>query len=371
MSPNGALVRSGGGVPVARATVEPGYVPCAAAGRYGAPSVSTSRTTAPWWDRRHAGWVRIHLDTDLGGDTDDACALAMLLGWPGVQLVGITTTADPGGRRAGYVAHCLKLAGRDGIPVAAGAEVSLTTHRSADPITGDERYWPATIPARPSPPGAALDLLDRSIQGEATVVAIGPYTNLALLEVARPGRLGRVPVVAMGGWTGPPDDGLPAWGPEMDWNVQFDSRAAQLLAATAVLTLVTLPVALKAHLRAADLPRLRACGPLGQLLARQGEAHGEDHDMAELGRAHAGLPDDLLNFHYDPVACAVAAGWNGATIEERRLQPVLDGEVLRFQPDQDGRLMSVVVDLDGAGFTQTWLGAVELTQRGPSPSGAF
>jgi hypothetical protein len=50
-------------------------------------------------DWRHPGLVRIHLDTDLGGDTDDACALAMLLGWPGVELVGITTTADPGGMR--------------------------------------------------------------------------------------------------------------------------------------------------------------------------------------------------------------------------------------------------------------------------------
>jgi hypothetical protein len=26
-----------------------------------------------------------------GSDTDDACALAMLLGWPDVELVGITT----------------------------------------------------------------------------------------------------------------------------------------------------------------------------------------------------------------------------------------------------------------------------------------
>jgi purine nucleosidase len=316
--------------------------------------------------------MRIHLDTDLGGDPDDACALAMLLGWPGVQLVGITTTADPGGRRAGYVTHCLQLAGRDDIPVAAGAQVSLTTLRSADPITDDERYWPATIPPRPSPPGAALDLLERSIQQGATVVAIGPWTNLALLEVARPGRLGRVPVVAMGGWTQPPADGLPAWGPEMDWNVQFDTQAAQILAATtSELTLVTLPVTLKAHLRAADLPRLRACGPLGELLARQGEAHGEDHGMAELGRAHAGLPDDLVNFHYDPVACAVAVGWRGATIQELRLQPVVDGEVLRFQPSQGGRLMSVVADLDGASFTETWLGAVELAQPGPSPREAL
>jgi purine nucleosidase len=157
--------------------------------------------------------------------------------------------------------------------------------------------------------------------------------------------------------TGPPADGLPAWGPEADHNVQFDTRAAQILTATATrLTLVTLPVTLKAHLRAADLPRLRASGPLGELLARQGEAHGEDHGMAELGRAHAGLPDDLLNFHYDPVACAVAAGWTGAVIQELRLRPVLEGGVLRFQPDPDGRLMRVVADLDGASFTDTWLG---------------
>ena len=324
----------------------------------------------------HAGWVRIHLDTDLGGDTDDACALAMLLGWPGVELVGITTTVDPGGRRAGYVAHCLQLAGRDDIPVAAGAEVSLTTLRCPGSIPDEQRYWAASVPPRPSPAGAALDLLERSIQQGATVVAIGPWTNLALLQVARPGRLGQVPVVVMGGWveagwTQPPAGGLPAWGPEMDWNVQSDTRAAQMLAAsTAELTLVTLPATLKAHLRAADLPRLRAAGPLGALLARQGQAHAEDQGMAQLGRAHAGLPDDLLNFHYDPVACAVAAGWKGAALQQLRLQPVLEGEVLRFRPSGDGQLMRVVVDLDGASFTDTWLRAVEAAQRGSSPGEA-
>ncbi len=40
-----------------------------------------------------------NLNTDIGGDTDDLCALAMLLGWPGLELVGVTTCCDSGGMR--------------------------------------------------------------------------------------------------------------------------------------------------------------------------------------------------------------------------------------------------------------------------------
>ena len=81
----------------------------------------------------------LHLDTDLGGDTDDACALTMLLGWPGVELAAVTTVADPGGRRAARVAHCLELAGRNDVPLAAGATASLTGLRTAHPVERDGR----------------------------------------------------------------------------------------------------------------------------------------------------------------------------------------------------------------------------------------
>jgi purine nucleosidase len=302
--------------------------------------------------------VRIHLDTDLGGDTDDACALAMLLGWPGVEVTGITTVADPGGRRAAYVGHLLRLAGREDIPLAAGAEVSSTTLGRADPVD-DERHWPAYIAPRTSPPGAALDLLERSLDAGATLVAIGPYTNLALLEITRAGSLARQQVVVMGGWVQPPAPGLPQWGPDMDFNVQWDTRAAEVVATTARLTLVTLPATLNAHLRRADLPRLQAAGPLGQLLARQSQAHGQANQMEQLGREHAGLPDDLLNFHYDPVACALALDWSGATIEDMRLQTKRKHGVLSFQPYPEGRLTRVVVAVDGSAFGETWLSAVE------------
>jgi purine nucleosidase len=307
----------------------------------------------------HPDSVRIHLDTDLGGDTDDACALAMLLGWPDVEITGITTVADPGGQRAAYVDHLLRLAGRDDIAVVAGSEISLTTLARTDPVTNDERHWPTNIAPRPSPPGAALGLIDRSLAAGATIVAIGPYTNLALLEVASAGSLARRPVVVMGGWVQPPAPDLPQWGADMDFNVQWDTRAAEIVATTARLTLVTLPATLKAHLRGADLPRLQAAGPLGQLLARQGQAHGRTFQTDKLGRENPGLPEDLLNFQYDPVACAVALGWKGARVEQMRLRPVLGDGVLRFERNPDGRLTDVVVDVDGVAFSETWLRAVE------------
>ena len=74
--------------------------------------------------------LKLHLDTDLGGDIDDLCALAMVLNWPDVELLAVTTVADDQGRRAGYVRYALRLAGRDEIPVAAGSDVSLDCYRS-------------------------------------------------------------------------------------------------------------------------------------------------------------------------------------------------------------------------------------------------
>jgi inosine-uridine nucleoside N-ribohydrolase len=99
-------------------------------------------------------------------------------------------------------------------------------------------------------------------------VAIGAFTNLARLEQERPGSLRAARIIAMAGWLDAPPADLPQWGPEMDFNVQCDSRAAGIVAAAAGdLTLVTLPAAMLATLRARDLPRLRAAGAVGALLA--------------------------------------------------------------------------------------------------------
>jgi purine nucleosidase len=301
---------------------------------------------------------RIHLDTDLGGDTDDLCALAMLLGWPGVELVGITTSADRQGLRAGLTEYALRLVGRSGIPVVAGAAGSLSGFRVPAGVSDVNRYWPEPIAPKLASPGAALDLLARSIAVGATVVAIGPYTNLALLEAARPGLLASVEVVLMGGYVTPMRPGLPNWGPNMDYNVQQDVLAARIVFEHCNPVLVQLPVTLEVTLCMAYLPRLRACGPLGNLLATQAELQGADSAMPKLGREHAGLPDDLLNFQYDPLACAVAAGWDGVRMEEMPLVASLQDGLLTFLIDPAGKTTRVVTAVDSERFAQEWLNAV-------------
>ena len=310
------------------------------------------------------GSVRIHVDTDFAGDTDDAAALAMVLGWPDAELVGVTTVADPDGRRAGYVSRLLRLAGRDGVPVAAGAGTSVTTGREMGGLPDHATYWgDDEVPARPGRPGAATAVLAASLDLGATLVAIGPCTNLALLEEAQPGILHAARVVVMGGWVAPPPEGFPPWGPSMDWNVQCDPTATlTVLAACQAPTLVTLAAGMGAHLRRRHLPTLEASGPVGRMLARQALAHEREHDVAALARAHAGLPTDLLNFQWDPVACAVALGWRGAPTVATRLRPrVVDG-ALSFEMGA-GTPADVALAVDGPAFEDLWLEAVTAVDR--------
>jgi inosine-uridine nucleoside N-ribohydrolase len=300
--------------------------------------------------------VKVHLDTDFAGDTDDACALALLLGWPGVEITGLTTVAEPDGPRAGYVDRFLELAGRTGIPVACGAGRSLTTGAEMGGLPDHDAFWggePVTPHA--SRDGDALALLHASIELGATVIGIGPYTNLAPAAAA----LASVPVVLMGGWLDAFGGGAPHWGAHIDWNVQCDTGAMEAVFEHATdLTLVTIAATVHTHIRASDLDRLRASGPIGMLLARQARAHAADQSVRSLFHTYDALPPDLLNFQHDPLACAVALGWEGAPRDRFALRPRVVEGVLHFDEDATGREVDVVQSVDGEAFSDAWLDAV-------------
>jgi inosine-uridine nucleoside N-ribohydrolase len=307
--------------------------------------------------------VLLHVDSDFGGDTDDACALAMLLGQDDVEIAGITTSLEHEGKRAGCAQHYLDLAARPDIPVAAGVEGSSTSDEQFISTWGDPRYWPDEVAPKPSSPDLAISLLQDNIRRGATVLAIGSFTNLARLELDHPGALNDVEIVSMSGWLDPFGDGLPDWGPEYDFNIQADTGAAAIVADAAHVTFVTLAIAMRTQLRHEHLDRLRASGPIGALLARQSEAYASDMGMGDLGVQNERLADDLLNIQWDPLAAAVVTGWTGASIEDVNLDTHLDDGVLTLRRAPDGRRHRVVVDIDADQFTQLWLSDVEAADR--------
>lgn len=303
--------------------------------------------------------MKLHLDTDIGGDLDDLCALAMLLRWPGVELTGITTAAEQGGRRAGYVRYTLALAGRDDVPVAAGADVTVPPYRYVPDYPPDEVLWPEPIAPAPGPIEQALRLLKRSIEAGAVVVGIGPFTNLRLLDEAYPGILPRANLVLMGGSVFPIRAGYPRFRNEDDYNIQMDVPSTRYVLGHSNPLLVPVSVTAETALRRSYAPALRAAGPLGELLARQTEAWTLlNPENAEYGRIYAGLPDDFVNFQHDPLACAVALGWNGATIADVPLALEERDGWLHEWPDPAGRRLRLVTRVDGPRFDAHWLAIV-------------
>lgn len=284
----------------------------------------------------------------------------MLLRMPEVDIVGITTVGDDHGRRAGYVRRVLELAGREGIPVAAGADVSSGVYRTELGLPSESDYWPEPVAPYPTPLESALDLLERSIDGGATLIGIGPWTNFSLLEERRPGILERTDLFLMGGYVHGPRPGFPQFTSQDDFNVQIDARSAAHVLASSRPTVVPVDVTVETSLRRSQLDALRRSGPAGALIARQAEAFARDEKVeARYGRTNPGLPDDTINFQHDPLATAVALGWHrGIEITDIPLRCEIEGGWLRMRPDPGGRPIPVVTRVDGAAFNEAWLGWV-------------
>jgi purine nucleosidase len=301
--------------------------------------------------------TKIHLDTDIGGDMDDLCALAMLLKMPDLDITGVTTVSDDQGRRAGYVQYVLKLMGCSDIPHAAGADVSGGYYRYELDYPPEAENWPEPIPPQPGSPDKAITLLKHSIEQGAVIAATGPFTNLMLLEKTYPGILKQANIFLMGGHVFEIPAGYPQWPPERDYNVQVDVQSAHYVLERANVTLVPITITCQTALRRAYLPRLAQAGLLGQLIARQAEVTARiDQYEQRYGATCSGLPRDIINFQHDPLTCAIATGWReGVEIETVPLKVEIRDGWLYEIPASDGIPMRVVTKVDGNAFNEYWV----------------
>jgi inosine-uridine nucleoside N-ribohydrolase len=207
---------------------------------------------------------RILIDCDPGHD--DAIALLLALASPEVELLGVTTVAGNQTleRTTANAIRVLDFVGRDDVLVAAGADRPLLREPFVAAYVHGETGLdgPALPPPQREPvPQHAVDFLAERIEG-ATLVAVGPLTNVALLLArypeARPER-----IVIMGGAIGV-GNVIPA----AEFNIWADPEAgARVFASGFDLTMIGLEVTHAALLMDADARQLRDSGRTGRMVA--------------------------------------------------------------------------------------------------------
>jgi inosine-uridine nucleoside N-ribohydrolase len=177
---------------------------------------------------------RVFLDTDCGVFGDDGVALVMLLRNPrAVRLEAVTTVSGNvwGSQSAAHVRSILRAAGRR-LPVYAGAELPLLHTPEMVAREGRIEFQGALGLPKPSvsaPPGeTAAGFLVRAIHARpgATLLAIGPLTNLAMALRLRPSlqeKIGRL--VMMGGNVHVGGNASAA----AEFNFWFDPEAARIV----------------------------------------------------------------------------------------------------------------------------------------------
>ncbi|WP_222718989.1 nucleoside hydrolase [Actinokineospora xionganensis] len=159
------------------------------------------------------------VDTDAGGDPDDAIAIVLAAQEPTLALV--TTVDELGGRRARFVRLLLDLLGRTDVPVVAGADLGNTRLDCVDGLV------PESVGTQPDGVVDAVASLCAGSDGLVRWVGIGPATNLAKVLAARPDLAERLVVTQKGGAVNYRD-------PERaEHNFRMDPVAAATLVSTA------------------------------------------------------------------------------------------------------------------------------------------
>ncbi|MDE3065564.1 MAG: nucleoside hydrolase [Acidobacteriota bacterium] len=223
--------------------------------------------------------LRVVIDTDPG--VDDAVAILLALASPELDVRAITTVAGNVdlGLTTLNARRLVELAGRRDVVVAAGCAHALTgpmEHEGG--VHGRDGLGDLTWdePSVPLDTADGPDVIWRVLEeAPATIVAIGPLTNLATLLERHPDAPARVErVVVMGGAS---YEGNVT--PAAEFNVWADPEAAaRVVAAPWPLTVMPLDLTHQATLDDGDLAFLRTLG-------------------TEVGRRVAGMLEPYAAFH--------------------------------------------------------------------------
>jgi inosine-uridine nucleoside N-ribohydrolase len=210
------------------------------------------------------------LDVDPGHD--DAVAIMMACGSPGLDLLAVTTVAGNATlpKTTRNALRVLSLIGRTDVPVAAGASGPLERElRTAEDIHGESGMDGPEIPEATFEPDerGAVELLADTLRDASEPVAlipVGPLTNIAALLRRHPDLKGKISRVSLMGGS----MGLGNTTPAAEFNIYVDPEAAREVFESGLqITMSGLDVTHQAGAGRAERDRLRDIGDVGEVVA--------------------------------------------------------------------------------------------------------
>jgi inosine-uridine nucleoside N-ribohydrolase len=210
------------------------------------------------------------LDVDPGHD--DAVAIMMACGSPGLDLRAVPTVAGNATlpKTTRNALRVLSLIGRTDVPVAAGAAKPLVRElRTAEDIHGESGLDGPEIPeaAFEAHELGAVELIADTLRGAPEPVAlipVGPLTNIAAFLRKHPDLKDRVSHVSLMGGS----MGLGNTTPAAEFNVYVDPEAAREVFESGLqITMSGLDVTHQAGAGPAERDRLRGIGGVGEVVA--------------------------------------------------------------------------------------------------------
>ena len=255
--------------------------------------------------------IDLIIDTDIGDDIDDALALLFSLKFPEIRLLGVTTVFRNTALRARLAKRILTLGGRGDVPVFAGygkpyAWTPDLEHRfvqytddimekACEPDNKDEKNGEE-----------AVNFLIESAAkyGEnLTLLAIGPYTNVARAYEKAPEIMKKCRIILMGGCF---------YEQFIEYNVAMDPEACDFLMQNADPVFVSADVTWKAQLTDAQTSRV--------LEVRTDDLAGYCAELVRLWKTgcwfNPVLHDPLaLYYAVDPSVCETEEVWTAVELK--------------------------------------------------------
>ncbi len=247
---------------------------------------------------------KLWIDTDMGGDIDDALAISMALHSRELQVIGISTVYIGNAWRTDLVRSMMEAFGHSEIPVHLGAE---------KPITGQ---WNNYVPVPPLANDAVPALIKAARENPGLcVAAIGPLTNIALALAQAPEIAKNLRLYIMGGMV------TMAY-PE--WNIVCDPEAARIVMESgADITLIGLDVTEKCRLSKEEAQAL-VMGENKKMRFLQGEMARFFENFNFLPVLHdpltiaALLWDDLMTYEMKDIVIETRGEFTrGVTVDRR------------------------------------------------------